>query len=241
MAGRRFRDIIKDEIIAFGNILRRRLYMSRRQEKNVVNAFHKLYYDAYHFGKTIGNTFWMGVPIAKCPFDLWVYQELIHELKPDAIIETGTSHGGSALFLAHMCDLVKNGKVITVDISTNPARPKHPRITYLVGSSVSESIEKRIKAFAKGARRVLLILDSDHRRDHVLRELQLYAPLVTKGSYAIVEDSNINGHPVVPYFGPGPMEALKDYLKENKDFAIDKEREKFYLTMNPGGYLKRVR
>jgi len=82
-----------------------------------------------------------------------------------------------------------------------------------------------------------VILDSDHSRDHVLDELRLYAPLVTSGSYVIVEDTNINGHPVLPQFGPGPMEALDEFLRESDEFSIDDQREKFFLTFNPRGFL----
>jgi cephalosporin hydroxylase len=86
---------------------------------------------------------------------------------------------------------------------------------------------------------VLVILDSNHERDHVLDELRLYGPLVSSGSYLIVEDSNVNGHPVVPAFGPGPSEAIADFLAETDEFSVDATREKFFLTFNPGGYLRK--
>ena len=85
----------------------------------------------------------------------------------------------------------------------------------------------------------MVVLDSDHHRDHVLAELRTYSALVTPGSYLIVEDTNINGHPVRPEFGPGPMEAVDEFLRESPDFAIDPEREKFFLTFNPRGFLRR--
>lgn len=87
----------------------------------------------------------------------------------------------------------------------------------------------------------MVILDSDHKKVHVLNELKIYSKFVSKGSYLIVEDSNINGHPVLPNFGLSPMEAIKDFLKENKNFIIDKTKEKFFLTFNPNGYLKRIK
>ena len=86
----------------------------------------------------------------------------------------------------------------------------------------------------------MVILDSDHGKDHVLNELRTYSPFVTKGSYLIVEDTNINGHPVLHDFGPGPMEAVEDFLKENQNFTVDKSKEKFYLTFNPKGYLRKI-
>ena len=207
-------------------------------QNNITNRFHKLY---YHFHKrTWANTFWFGAPAKKCPLDLWIYQEIIFKLRPDIIIETGTAGGGSALFLASLCELLKNGKVITIDIETNADRPQHERITYLQGSSTSGDIADKVKALVGDKRKVLVILDSDHTKEHVLNELRIYHRFVPKEGYIIVEDSNIHGHPVRSDLPAGPMEAIEEFLKENKDFIVDKEKEKFYLTFNPNGYLKRV-
>lgn len=182
----------------------------------------------------------MGIPVLKCPLDLWIYQEIIFKTRPDIIIECGTAKGGSALYLASVCDLVNNGRVITVDIEDNKDKPKHKRITYLLGSSISKQIIEKIKKLV-GNKKIMVILDSDHSKQHVLSELKIYSKFVTKESYLIVEDTNINNHPVLSNFGPGPMEALKEFLKENKNFIIDKEKEKFYLTFNPKGYLKKIK
>lgn len=217
----------------------RRVYINPESEKSIVDEFHKLY---YNFGdKTWNNTFWLGAPVQKCPLDLWIYQEIIFKQKPDIIIECGTLHGGSAFFLASMCDLVNNGRIITIDIEKKEGRPQHKRIQYLHGSSTSEEVVERVKKEIGDKNKVLVILDSDHSKEHVLNELRIYSKLVTKGSYVVVEDTNVNGHPVVPDFGPGPMEALEEFLKENKDFVVDKDREKFYLTFSPSGYLKRIK
>ncbi|MDP2587181.1 MAG: CmcI family methyltransferase, partial [bacterium] len=110
----------------------------------------------------------------------------------------------------------------------------------LSGSSTDDNIVKQIKYEAQRAKRVLVILDSDHSQAHVARELEIYAALVTKDSYVIVEDSNINGHPVYQEFGPGPYEALHAFLKNNSHFAIDKTLEKFFVSFNTDGYLKRI-
>ncbi|MFX0133418.1 MAG: CmcI family methyltransferase [Candidatus Hodarchaeota archaeon] len=187
------------------------------------------------------NTFYFGIRIEKYPSDLWIYQEIFYEMKPDVIIECGTADGGSTLFIASLCDLLGNGKVISIDIEDKQGRPKHKRILYLHGSSTSEEIVKKVKNLIKDGEKVMVILDSDHHKEHVLNELKIYSKLVTEGNYLIVEDTNINGHPVMPKFGPGPTEAVKEFLKENKNFFIDKSREKFLWTANPNGFLRKIK
>jgi cephalosporin hydroxylase len=216
----------------------RQFVAARRPKRRVVDDFHKLYYDLQ--GQTWDNTQWLGIGTLKCPFDLWTYQEILHEVKPDLIVETGTWGGGSALFLASICDLMNRGRVVTIDIKERTGRPQHPRITYLLGSSTSPEIVQRIRSTIGNDDRVLVILDSDHRKDHVVRELEIYSDLVTSGSYVIVEDSNVNGHPVDPAFGSGPMEALREFLSKDNRFMPDRTREKFLLTFNPNGYLRRI-
>ncbi|MCJ7823046.1 MAG: cephalosporin hydroxylase family protein [Armatimonadetes bacterium] len=203
----------------------------------VLDSFHRLYYESNAFTRTS----WLGVTALKCPLDLWIYQEIIHALRPDLIVECGTASGGSALFLAGICDLVGNGRVITIDIEDKPGRPEHPRIAYLNGSSTSPDIVEQVGRAAAEDDRVLVLLDSDHSKDHVLAELRAYSGFVTAGSYLIVEDTNIGGHPVRPEAGPGPMEAVDEFLAENSAFAIDESKEKFFLTFNPRGYLRRTR
>jgi len=182
----------------------------------------------------------LGHHILKCPLDLWIYQEMMFELKPDVIIETGTFHGASALYLASLCDIVGNGEIITIDIDFVPNRPQHPRITHLLGSSTAPNIVEQVKNRVAGKQTVLVILDSDHSKAHVDEEMRIYNEFVTVGSYLIVEDSIVNGHPVRPEFGLGPMESLEEFLKTNTHFAIDKNREKFFMTQNVNGYLKRI-
>jgi len=209
-------------------------------EDTVVRAFHRLYYDGTA-GKQrpYENTAWMGVPCLKCPMDLWAYQEILFEIRPDLIIETGTYMGGSALFFAHLCDLIGNGRVVSIDIE-HQVRPQHPRITYLEGSSIAGPIVEKVRQLSRDARQVLVILDSDHAEAHVRQELELFAPLVTADSYLIVEDTNVNGHPVHAGFGPGPYEAVDAFLSTHREFSVDSGREKFYLTFNPRGFLKRT-
>jgi cephalosporin hydroxylase len=204
-----------------------------------VDEFHKLYY--YGADQTLRKTRWLGNRVIKCPLDLWVYQEIIWDSRPDLIVETGSGRGGSAYFMACMCDLAGHGRIVTVDVR-DVERPRHDRVTYLHGSSTDAEIVARVRAAAAEAGRVMVLLDSDHSREHVLEELHHYAPLVTPGSYLIVEDTNVNGHPVVPDHGPGPMEAVDEFLAGDAgaDFLIDPDCEKFFLTMNPRGYLRRT-
>ncbi|MFZ5433330.1 MAG: CmcI family methyltransferase [Calditrichota bacterium] len=208
--------------------------------QTVVDAFHELYYSRAS-ENTWQNTRWLGVSAFKCPLDMWIYQEIIHEQQPDVIVECGTCLGGSALFLASLCDLMGTGRVITIDIDPPDGKPEHSRITYLQGSSTSPAILTQLGNLIKKTDNVLVILDSDHHRDHVLNELRIYSPLIPVNGYIIVEDTNVNNHPVSPDFGPGPMEAVDTFLGENRDFVVDASREKYMMTFNPRGYLKRIR
>lgn len=203
-------------------------------DRNIIDRFHRLYYDS----DTWKQTFWRGVPTQKCPLDLWVYQEILFECRPDLIIETGTADGGSAFFLASICDLLDHGRIITIDIEER-SRPRHRRIEYLAGrSSVDPEVLAHIQRPARTGR-TMVILDSDHSYTHVLAELRAYAPLVGQGQYLIVEDTNINGHPVLDTFGPGPLEAVIAFMAGSDDFEVDNAREKLFMTFNPGGYLRR--
>jgi cephalosporin hydroxylase len=210
-------------------------------DRELADRFLELYYGARRENLTWGNTQWMGVKTLRCPLDLWLYQEIIFETRPDLIVETGTAHGGGALFLASMCDVVKNGQVISIDITQVSPRPQHPRLSYVTGSSVAGSIVKEIEQRAARAKQTLVILDSDHSKNHVLAEMNAYGPLIRAGGYLIVEDTIVNGHPIRPEFGPGPMEAVEDFLQSNAGWIIDRTKEKFLLSFNRNGYLRRVR
>lgn len=209
-----------------------------RVARAISNQFHKLYYHSP--SRPWLNTRWLGIPVLKCPLDVWIYQEIIHEIKPDVIIECGTYKGGSALFFAALCDCIKHGRVITIDIQEDAQRPAHERITYLLGSTIAPEIVKQVRALIQPNETVMAVLDSDHSMSYVLHEMKIYSELVTPDSYLIVEDTSINGHPVAPQYGPGPMEAVQAFLKENKAFFVDKSREKFFMSFNPSGYLKKI-
>jgi cephalosporin hydroxylase len=209
-------------------------------ERTVVQQFHDLYYNGpAGYGNIYNHTTWMGVPCLQCPLDLWIYQEILMDVRPDLVIETGTHRGGSALFLAHMLDLLGGGTVFTIDPVTLEGRPQHPRIHYVLGSSTDAGLIQALLR-ARPAERRLVILDADHTQAHVAAELALLVPYVSVGSYVIVEDTNINGHPTYPTFGPGPWEAVEDFLCTHPAFVPDSTREKFLMTFNPRGYLRRM-
>lgn len=188
----------------------------------------------------LGRVTYFGTPILKNPVDLLAYQQIIFDTMPEVIIETGTCYGGSALFLAHQCELLGRGHVITIDREQRtPVVPEHRRLTYVTGDSTAPETIQTV-ANLVGDFRGLVILDSDHARDHVLREMHAYQRFVAPGAYLIVEDTNINGHPIYKGYGPGPWEAVEVFLEDNPaDWEVDTERE-FLGTYNPRGYLKRV-
>lgn len=201
-----------------------------------IHEFHKHYYESKVWAT---GTTWLGTPIQKLPLDLFLYQEIIYDIKPDLIIECGTCNGGSTLFFASMLDLIHKGKVVSIDITPQPNLPIHPRITYLKDSSTSPDALRKVENMINPGDIVMVNLDSDHTKEHVLSELKLYSPFVTGGSYLIVEDTNINGHPILPEFGPGPMEAVEEFLKGNNEFFIDESKHKFFFTFHPRGFLRR--
>lgn len=185
------------------------------------------------------KTTWIGSHAQKYPTDLWVYQEIIYQTKPDFIIECGTNEGGTTLFLACICDIVQHGSVVSIDVESQDP-PQHPRIKYLLGSSTAAETVETVKSLLQGANSVLVILDSDHSASHVLAELRIYSKLVPRNNYLVVEDMHLNGHPVLSAFGPGPMEAVREFLRGNSDFVIATDQEKFLMTLNHNGYLRRV-
>lgn len=228
---------VRDEDVVDEAVCDNDVRIETRAVQSVVDDFHRLYYARLE--RTWTHTYWMGIATLKCPLDLWIYQEILHEVRPDLVVECGTYRGGSALFLASICDLLGHGEVVTIDVDPVPDRPSHPRLHYLTGSSTSLEILRDVATRA-GTGSVLVILDSDHRRSHVLAELRLYRSIVTPGSYLIVEDTCINGHPLLPDFGPGPMEAVDEFLREAAEYSSDVTREKLYLTFNPRGFLRRA-
>jgi len=216
------------------------------------------------------NFFWQGRPIIQYPQDIMAMQELIWSIKPDLIIETGIAHGGSLIFsasmlaLLDMCDAIGLGekpdpkishrKVLGIDIDIRAhnraaieAHPMASRIQMIQGSSIAPDIIDQVNAVAANYSRVLVYLDSNHTHEHVLAELQAYAPLVSKGSYCVVFDTVVENIPKEMYpdrpWGPGnnPKTAVWEYLKTHPEFEIDQNiQHKLLISVAPDGYLKRI-
>jgi cephalosporin hydroxylase len=183
------------------------------------------------------------VQLIKSPNDILVMQQIVNETRPELVVETGVYLGGSALLFASLMDALGiDGKVIAVDIDLAGVHPKaqeHPRIELIEGSSTDPEIVARIRAEAEG-KKTMVDLDSDHRAHHVLEELRIYSPLVSPGCYLIVEDCFLGGRPVRPEAIPGPSEALDAWMAEGPPFVSDRWHERYLLTQNPRGYLRRV-
>ncbi|MBL0057109.1 MAG: cephalosporin hydroxylase family protein [Chitinophagaceae bacterium] len=201
------------------------------------------------------NFTWMGRPIIQYPQDMIAMQEIIWELKPDLIIETGIAHGGSIIFYASILELIGKGEVLGIDIDIREHNRKeienHPmskRIHMLQGSAISEEIIEQVKPFAEGKNTVMVCLDSNHTHDHVLAELNLYSPFVTVGSYLVAFDTIVEDLPADLYtdrpwsVGDNPKTAVHEFLKNNDGFVINKEIDhKLLVSVAPDGYMKRIK
>ncbi len=216
---------------------------SHDAKNDIVNKFHHAFYNDRN---TWHKNHWLGIQTWQNPLDVWITQEIIHETQPDFIIESGTYKGGSALIWAMVLEQVNpEGKVITIDVNKPfpdffEKKIAKERIEFILGSSTDPKIVDTISKRVAG-KKALVILDSNHKKDHVLKELNAYSPMIHVGGYLIVQDSNINGHPAFNKYGPGPMEAIQDFMQGRDDFTIDKSRERLLLTFNPNGFLKRVK
>jgi cephalosporin hydroxylase len=203
---------------------------------------------SYHFT-------WLGRPIIQYPQDIMALQEIIWKVKPDLIIETGIARGGSLMFSASILQLLGKGKVLGIDIKIRPENKKKiqqhflwKRISMIEGSSIDKKTIDKVYKFAKGKKRVMVVLDSNHTHEHVLNELKAYSPLVSKNSYLVVFDTIIEDLPKKieskqPWSkGNNPKTALLEFLKHNKQFKIDKEIEnKLMISVAPSGYLQKIK
>ncbi len=206
------------------------------------------------------NFSWLGRPIIQNPIDMVAMQEIIWDVKPDLIIETGIAHGGSLIFSASMlalnstCGGPADAEVLGIDIDirvhNRKAIEEHPlfnRITMIEGSSIAPEIITLVKAKAKNKKRILVCMDSNHTHDHVLAELEAYAPLTSIGSYCVVFDTFVEDVPADVFHnrpwhpGNSPKSAVHEYLKTHLEFEIDKSiQNKLMITLVPDGYLKRI-
>ena len=212
------------------------------EQDRIVRDFFELYH--VDGNRTLLNTYWLGVSVVKPPLDMWIYQEILFSERPEVIVETGTAFGGSAFFLATICDLIGAGRIVTVDIEERDDRPVHPRITYLTGDSAAPDLVARVEREISEGESVMVILDSKHHRDHVLAEMRAYGPLVTPGQYLVAEDTTINLNVPKPkgrpYPRPGPRDAVDEFLAEQNRFELDRSREKFLMSVAAGGFLRCV-
>jgi len=202
------------------------------------------------------NFSWMGRPIIQYPQDMVAMQEIIWDVQPDLIIETGIAHGGSLVYYASLLELLgKEGLVLGIDIDIRThnrtaieAHPMARRIQMIEGSSIDAGVVAQVAAVAKGRGKVLVTLDSNHSHEHVLRELQLYSPFVTEGSYMVVFDTVVEDMPKSMFpdrpWGPGdnPKTAVHEFLRSSDRFVINSQLEKkLLLTVAPDGYLRCVK
>jgi cephalosporin hydroxylase len=186
-----------------------------------------------HIHREKHPSLWKNVPILKMPTDMFLFHKVIWDTRPDYIVEIGTKYGGSSLFMQDMCDMAGNGKVITIDVKEQ-VKEKDPRITYLIGDSISKEIVAQVKELV-GDKRVMLVIDGKHTRVQVKWELHIYSPLVKSGDYLVVEDC-YNPPNQEPY---GPGQAKDWFLKTHKDFVQTHLDEYFQVGFNLEGWLRK--
>jgi cephalosporin hydroxylase len=199
------------------------------------------------------NFRWMGRPVIQYPQDMIAMQEILWEVRPDIVVETGIAHGGSLVYYASILELIGSGSVLGIDVDIRPhnreaieAHPMARRIRMIQGSSVDPAVVAQAREAAQG-KRALVVLDSNHTHEHVLAELEAYAPLVSTGSYCVVMDTVVEDMPKSQFpdrpWGPGdnPKTAVWKYLETHQEFAIDTSiQHKLLVTVAPDGYLRRV-
>jgi cephalosporin hydroxylase len=187
-----------------------------------------------------GGQTWMGVPSMKNPLDAWTYQEILHSTRPAVVVELGSWKGGATLMLANMLDWLGEGTVVTVDLDHSEFQAEHPRIVPVTGNTGDVRVLERVAEVCR-KRRTMVIHDAAHDAESVLRDLRLYAPLVSPGCYLIVEDGITDAVPSKVWGGdgPGPLAAIRAFVRENDAFRIDGRRDQLG-SFNPSGYLRRV-
>jgi cephalosporin hydroxylase len=217
-------------------------------QEQLIDRFHDFVYKSLAWD----HMTWLGVHTQQNPNDVWSVQQILFETKPDFVVEAGTNNGGGALVWATLLSVINpSAKVLTIDIADKSAEARKlplfkEKAEFFLGSSTSEAIFAAIKKRV-GGKKAMVILDSNHTKAHVLQEMMLYGDLVPVGGYMAVQDTNVNGHPTYPSFGPGPWEAVDEFIKAGgkskggATFEVDRSRELLFFSMHPRGYLKRVK
>ncbi len=220
-------------------VTRRDKAIPLEKQKEIARLFHDL--------EIWPNMWWMGIRTQKNPCDMWMMQQIIYEVRPDFIVEAGTFRGGSALYFAHMFEGMglHESKVMTIDIVDNCAEARklpiwNKYVEFIHGSSTAARIVDAVRNRVRG-RTCMVVLDSDHSYQHVIQELRHYSALVTLDSYLVVEDTNLDGVPILEDYD-GPTKAVREFLESDggKNFVQDDIREAMVLTFNPGGWLRRI-
>lgn len=241
--------------MAIYNIESLREFVRTKDDKNINDLlkFGLQWNKVAHQNRLSYEIDWLGVPVIQTPEDLILMQELIYKIQPDVIVETGIAHGGSLIYYASLMELLDKGKVIGIDIDIRnhnkrviESHPMYKRIEMIESSSISNTTIELLKSQIPKNLDVLVCLDSDHTKDHVLKELELYQEFVKPGSYIVVFDTNTSqlaeqGVCEEKYLDNGPLEAVYDFLKNNNDFEIDTDYNKLFISYSPNGYLRRIK
>ncbi len=243
-----------------GNDLKTTLTLATAQETRTVDLYSqeglglvsRLWLKLYTQYKLTHDVTWMGRPIIQLPEDIIMMQELIWKVRPDVIIECGIAHGGSMLFYASLLELMGKGRVIGIDIEIRPhnkiAIESHPvvnRVEMLEGSSTSQKTFNSVKEMVKGDKRVMVVLDSNHSKDNVARELELYRELVSPGSYLVAMDGAQAFVWDIPdgkheWKDDNPLIAIEEFIENNPKFRIDSSYERLRVTASPKGFLRKL-
>jgi cephalosporin hydroxylase len=239
----------------YDNIPSLRKHVLTKENKDVdeLKKISKQWTKVAHENKLSYEIDWLGVPIIQTPEDIVLMQELIFKIKPDIIIETGVAHGGSLIYYASLFELLGKGKVIGIDIEIREHNKKvieshslFKRIELIEGSSTSQKTIDELKKIIPSNSKILVCLDSDHTKYHVLQELKLYQQFVNPGSYIVVFDTNTSdlaelGACDEKYINNSPKEAVEEFLTENNDFIIDEHYNKLFISYSPNGFLRRIK